>query len=332
MAVAATAMIRSRRSDIEPLRSAAPGDAGAAGRGWSAASPASSAPAAAFSSSRRWCWSPICRCRSPSAPRWRSSRRSRSPASSASCRRRARIDWLLLVTLTLLALTGMAGGLALGRRVSGAKLRAGFGWFVLAMSVGHRGRRGGVVVARALREDVRRMWLPLLGAFFIGLSKSGFATGLGMLTTPLVATRDVGATGDRHRAAAALRRRRLTMGLYWKKWDAAAVRAPLVGALVGIGFGMLFVNRVSNKTLGLAIGIVGLTMVLLLMIRARWYPDHVLPAARDRSAARSASSAASRRRSPTPPARSSRCSCWRSSCRRTPSSPPTRCSSPSTIC
>ena len=32
------------------------------------------------------------------------------------------------------------------------------------------------------------MWLPLLGAFFIGLSKSGFATGLGMLTTPLVAS------------------------------------------------------------------------------------------------------------------------------------------------
>jgi uncharacterized protein len=46
----------------------------------------------------------------------------------------ARIDWLLLVTLTLLALTGMAGGLALGRRVSGAKLRASFGWFVLVMS------------------------------------------------------------------------------------------------------------------------------------------------------------------------------------------------------
>lgn len=47
----------------------------------------------------------------------------------------SRIDWLLLVTLTGLALLGMAGGLALARRISGARLRAGFGWFVLAMSV-----------------------------------------------------------------------------------------------------------------------------------------------------------------------------------------------------
>jgi uncharacterized protein len=46
----------------------------------------------------------------------------------------AHIDWVLLVTLTALALIGMAGGLALSRRVSGARLRAGFGWFVLAMS------------------------------------------------------------------------------------------------------------------------------------------------------------------------------------------------------
>jgi uncharacterized membrane protein YfcA len=46
----------------------------------------------------------------------------------------ARIDWPLLLALTALALSGMAGGLALGRRVSGASLRAGFGWFVLAMS------------------------------------------------------------------------------------------------------------------------------------------------------------------------------------------------------
>lgn len=47
----------------------------------------------------------------------------------------ARIEWSLLLTLTALALTGMAGGLGLGRRVSGASLRAWFGWFVLAMSV-----------------------------------------------------------------------------------------------------------------------------------------------------------------------------------------------------
>jgi uncharacterized membrane protein YfcA len=118
------------------------------------------------------------------------------------------------------------------------------------------------------------MLLPLLGAFFIGLSKAGFATGLGMLTTPLVAT----AMSAREAIGLVLPllcvADALTMGIYWKQWDASAVRGPIVGAVVGIGVGMLFVNRVSNQTLALAIGIVGLTMVVLLAIRARWYPDH----------------------------------------------------------
>jgi uncharacterized protein len=119
------------------------------------------------------------------------------------------------------------------------------------------------------------MWLPLLGAFFIGLSKSGFATGLGMLTTPLVAT----AMPARQAIGIVLPllcvADSLTMGLFWKRWRVGSVVAPLAGAVVGIVIGMLFVSRVANHTLMLAIGIVGLTMVLLLVIRERWYPDHV---------------------------------------------------------
>jgi uncharacterized protein len=118
------------------------------------------------------------------------------------------------------------------------------------------------------------MLLPLLGAFFIGLSKAGFATGLGMLTTPLVAT----AMSAREAIGIVLPllcvADAMTMGLYWKQWNASVVRGPIAGAVAGIGVGMLFVNRVSNHTLALAIGIVGLTMVVLLAIRARWYPDH----------------------------------------------------------
>jgi uncharacterized membrane protein YfcA len=44
-------------------------------------------------------------------------------------------DWPLLVGVTVLALTGMGAGLWLCPRISGPQLRAGFGWFVMAMSV-----------------------------------------------------------------------------------------------------------------------------------------------------------------------------------------------------
>jgi uncharacterized protein len=113
---------------------------------------------------------------------------------------------------------------------------------------------------------------PLLGAFLIGLSKAGFAAGLGMLTTPLVAAavparQAIGLILPLLCVADAL-----AIGLYWRKWDAAAVRYPTAGALAGIAAGMLFVTSVSNQALALAIGIVGLAMTLLLMIRARWFP------------------------------------------------------------
>jgi uncharacterized protein len=116
------------------------------------------------------------------------------------------------------------------------------------------------------------MAAALLGAFIIGLSKAGFASGLGMLTTPLVASsmaaRDaIGLVLPLLCVADAM-----TIGIYWRKWDASAIKHPLIGALVGIGCGMLFVTSVSNRTLALAIGIVGLTMVALLIIRARWFP------------------------------------------------------------
>lgn len=118
------------------------------------------------------------------------------------------------------------------------------------------------------------MLLPLLGAFFIGLSKAGFATGLGMLTTPLVASsmsarEAIGLVLPLLCVADAV-----TMGLFWKKWSARVLKGPLIGTVAGIALGMLFVNEVSNRALTLAIGIVGLTMVVLLLIRARWFPDH----------------------------------------------------------
>ncbi len=119
------------------------------------------------------------------------------------------------------------------------------------------------------------MLFPLLGAFIIGFSKSGFATGLGMVSTPLVAmampAREAIGLILPLLSVADL----LTIGVYWKKWDLAAVRTPIAGALLGIAAGMLFVTRVSNRTLGLSIGVVGLAMVVLLAIRARWFPHAI---------------------------------------------------------
>ncbi|HEY8550750.1 MAG TPA: sulfite exporter TauE/SafE family protein [Vicinamibacterales bacterium] len=119
------------------------------------------------------------------------------------------------------------------------------------------------------------MLLASLGALLIGISKSGFASGLGMLTTPLVASampaRDaIGLVLPLLCVADVF-----TIGFYWKKWDAAVLKHPLAGAVLGIAMGMLVISRVSNRMLALSIGLVGVAMVVLLIVRGRWFPEAV---------------------------------------------------------
>jgi len=45
------------------------------------------------------------------------------------------IDWLFLVKITAVAVAGVFAGDALNKKVDGAKLKKGFGWFVLAMGI-----------------------------------------------------------------------------------------------------------------------------------------------------------------------------------------------------
>jgi uncharacterized membrane protein YfcA len=45
------------------------------------------------------------------------------------------LDWKLLVPLTLIAISGIFIGGAIGKKIPGGKLRKGFGWFILLMSV-----------------------------------------------------------------------------------------------------------------------------------------------------------------------------------------------------
>lgn len=43
------------------------------------------------------------------------------------------IDWKLLLSVAALAITGILLGTAMGKKIDGARLKKGFGWFVLAM-------------------------------------------------------------------------------------------------------------------------------------------------------------------------------------------------------
>jgi uncharacterized membrane protein YfcA len=45
------------------------------------------------------------------------------------------IDWLMLAFFTSSAVTGIFIGIYLSKKIDGAKLKAGFGWFVLIMGI-----------------------------------------------------------------------------------------------------------------------------------------------------------------------------------------------------
>lgn len=45
------------------------------------------------------------------------------------------IDWQLLITVSVISLAGLFAGIYLSKKISGAKLKKGFGWFVLIMGV-----------------------------------------------------------------------------------------------------------------------------------------------------------------------------------------------------
>jgi uncharacterized membrane protein YfcA len=117
-------------------------------------------------------------------------------------------------------------------------------------------------------------WIyPYLGAFLIGLSKAGFATGLGMLTTPLLAT----AVPARQAIGIILPllccADLLTLSAFWKKWRLELIRIPFIGALAGVALGMGFVNSISEHLLRTSIGATALILTVLLLVRNIWYPS-----------------------------------------------------------
>ncbi len=66
----------------------------------------------------------------------------------------------------------------------------------------------------------------------------------------------------------------ITLALFRKHWRFDLIRWPLLGALVGIGLGMLLVNNFPDQWLKFSIGCVGLFLTAVLIIRNLWYPAH----------------------------------------------------------
>lgn len=108
-----------------------------------------------------------------------------------------------------------------------------------------------------------------LGAFLIGVSKTGFGAGLGMLVTPMLALflparLVIGAmlpllmAGDIY-----------AMRAYWRAWDGRNVLLLVPGALVGIALGSLLIGVLSDLALKRAIGLAALAFGPLYLVQER---------------------------------------------------------------
>lgn len=119
-------------------------------------------------------------------------------------------------------------------------------------------------------------WIyPYVGAFLIGLSKAGFATGLGMLTTPLLASAVPARLAIGILLPLLCFADFVTLSAFWKKWRLELIKWPAVGALLGVAVAMAFVTAISERFLRLSIGATGLALTCLLLIRNYWYPARV---------------------------------------------------------
>jgi hypothetical protein len=114
--------------------------------------------------------------------------------------------------------------------------------------------------------------LALPAVFLTGLSKGGFGGALGGIAVPLLAL----ASTPKQAAAVMLPILCLAdlVGLkaYWGKWDLANLRVMMPGALIGIGIGALTFELFNENLIGLLIGGITVSFVLLGLINSSQTP------------------------------------------------------------
>jgi uncharacterized membrane protein YfcA len=113
---------------------------------------------------------------------------------------------------------------------------------------------------------------PYIGAFIVGFGKAGFASGISLLQTPLIAYAVPARTAIGLVLPLLILADIMTVGTFWKQWDLRLVRWPIAGCVVGIGAGMFFVSGVSDHLLRQSLGVLALFLTSLLIVRDIWYP------------------------------------------------------------
>jgi uncharacterized membrane protein YfcA len=114
---------------------------------------------------------------------------------------------------------------------------------------------------------------PYIGAFIVGFGKAGFASGISLLQTPLIAYAVPARTAIGLVLPLLIFADFLTIGVFWKKWNLHLVHWPIVGCVFGIALGMLFVDAVSDRLLRQSLGVLALFLTALLIVRDIWYPS-----------------------------------------------------------